>query len=82
MAGNVAEWVNSYYQPYPGNRGLDPDYGNKFYVARGGGYRGPIESARTTFRDYHLPDTKARMVSKKKEEETSIGFRCAKSFSK
>jgi len=80
MAGNVAEWVNGFYQPYPGNQTSDPDYGTQFKVARGGGFRGPIDSARTAFRDYHLPDTKARMVGKKKEEVTSIGFRCAKSF--
>ncbi|HWP41892.1 MAG TPA: SUMF1/EgtB/PvdO family nonheme iron enzyme, partial [Blastocatellia bacterium] len=76
MAGNVAEWVQSLYRPYPGNNAPDPNYDGRFYVARGAGYRGPIESARTTYRDYHLPETKAT-----KEAETSIGFRCAVSAS-
>jgi formylglycine-generating enzyme required for sulfatase activity len=81
MAGNVAEWVNGFYKPYPGNQTSDPDYGSQFKVARGGGFRGPIDSARTAFRDYHAPGTRARMVSETKEEETSLGFRCAASSS-
>jgi iron(II)-dependent oxidoreductase len=81
MAGNVAEWVKGFYQPYPGNQSQDPDYGTQFNVARGGGFRGPIDSARTTFRDYHAPGTRARMVTPTKEEETSLGFRCAASSS-
>jgi serine/threonine-protein kinase len=81
MAGNVDEWVKGLYQAYPGNSTPDPNFGSKYYVVRGGGFRGPIESARTTFRDYQPPETKARMVGKKTELLTSFGFRCAVSVS-
>ena len=40
MAGNVQEWTEDWYKPYPGNDYKDDDYGEKFKVARGGGWGG------------------------------------------
>ena len=81
MAGNVAEWVQGFYKPYPGNQTPNPDYGTKFYVIRGGTYTGPLENASTTYRDYKPPGEKWRMLSPTREQESSIGFRCAVSVS-
>jgi formylglycine-generating enzyme required for sulfatase activity len=81
MAGNLAEWVQAYYKPYPGNQTPNPDYGTKFYVIRGGTYRGPIKDATTTYRDYRPPDERERLISPNRGRKTSIGFRCAISVS-
>ncbi|HKG23840.1 MAG TPA: SUMF1/EgtB/PvdO family nonheme iron enzyme, partial [Blastocatellia bacterium] len=73
MGGNAAEWVDSYYLPYEGNRRPDPQYGNKnFRVVRGGFSTGNDSDARTTSRLTH--------PWQPKEDEKSrwlVGFRCA-----
>jgi len=74
MAGNVAEWVASYYQPYPGNQMSNPDFGNQNYVVRGGTYRGDVSYARTTSRLFHSPQLNE---SEKQNRAFLIGFRCA-----
>jgi len=68
MAGNVAEWVDSPYRPYPGNRHKDVDYKKGFYVIRGGGWM----SNPFFFR------TPARAGMKPKQRSWEIGFRCVK----
>ena len=73
LAGNVAEWVSSYYQPYPGNTTANPDFGNQNRVVRGGTYKGDIEDARTTRRLYHTPQLNE---AEKKNRAFLIGFRC------
>lgn len=35
MLGNVYEWVNSYYDPYPGCKYQDKFFGRKMYVVKG-----------------------------------------------
>jgi serine/threonine protein kinase/formylglycine-generating enzyme required for sulfatase activity len=80
MSGNAAEWVDSFYQPYPNNQAMDPDYGTKHKVVRGGGFAASIDSARTTFRDHQPPDEKAYMIKTagaSGQHDTTIGFRCA-----
>ena len=74
MAGNVAEWVSSYFQPYSGNQSPNPDYGSKNRVVRGGTYKGDLEDARTTRRLYHAP---LLNEAEKKNRAFLIGFRCA-----
>jgi serine/threonine-protein kinase len=65
MAGNVAEWTASDYEPYPGSK-AKPDKGNK--VMRGGSFINlPIEQT-TTDRRWHLPT----------KTFDYVGFRCAK----
>jgi serine/threonine protein kinase/formylglycine-generating enzyme required for sulfatase activity len=81
MAGGVAEWVDSYYQPYSNNQTPDPDYGTKHRVVRGGGFLVSIDLARTTYRDHQAPDTQATNIRTAngggKEEVPINGFRCA-----
>lgn len=74
MAGNAAEWVDSYYQPYPNNQIADENYGTTNRVVRGGSFRSNFEDARTTRRFYHPPDFK---VDEVKNRSWLIGFRCA-----
>jgi formylglycine-generating enzyme required for sulfatase activity/Mg-chelatase subunit ChlD len=68
MAGNVSEWVNSYYQIYPGG---EPGGQNLFYQSdigvRGGGWYNPGINMRSAER-YFLPENTIY---------NSIGFRCA-----
>lgn len=73
MAGNVAEWVGSFFQAYPGNQTANADYGTQNRVVRGGTYKGDIEDARTTRRLYHAPQLNE---AEKKNRAFLIGFRC------
>jgi iron(II)-dependent oxidoreductase len=74
MAGNVAEWVDAFYQPYPGNQTPDPNYGTKNRAVRGGTYHGDLDDARTTRRLRHPPQFNE---AEKKNRAFLIGFRCA-----
>jgi eukaryotic-like serine/threonine-protein kinase len=65
MAGNVAEWTDSDYKPYP-NSPAKPDPGNK--ITRGGSYINPPSEQTTTERRWDRP-----LITK-----DFIGFRCAK----
>ena len=38
MAGNVSEWVNDWYKPYPGSDYDSDDFGEDYKVIRGGGW--------------------------------------------
>jgi len=73
MAGNVFEWVDSWFQPYPGNTHPDENYGTRFKSIRGGSwydctyYKCGI-SAPTYNRIFFHPRTK----------NDSFGFRCAR----
>ncbi len=73
MAGNAAEWVDSYYQPYPNNQVADTNYGTTNRVVRGGSFRSSFDDARTTRRFFHTPDFKMDEV---KTRSWLIGFRC------
>lgn len=73
MAGNVQEWVEDWYKPYPGNDFKDKDYGEKRKVVRGGGWGGMGHYSlqfylRTSFRNTAPPDGRFN----------DLGFRCAK----
>jgi formylglycine-generating enzyme required for sulfatase activity len=74
MAGSVAEWVDAFYQPYPGNPSADPNYGAKNRVVRGGHFRLEINDVRTTARFYHGPEFES---AEKKLRSWLTGFRCA-----
>ncbi|HKX27417.1 MAG TPA: bifunctional serine/threonine-protein kinase/formylglycine-generating enzyme family protein [Blastocatellia bacterium] len=65
LAGNVAEWTASDYQPYPGSTAR-PDEGNK--VIRGGSFKNPAIEQIATDRYFDVP---AKTLD-------YIGFRCAK----
>jgi formylglycine-generating enzyme required for sulfatase activity len=67
MAGNVSEWTEDWYQPYPGNTRKEKEYGEQFKVLRGGSFQVSREFARCQFRA-RLPDGFRSM---------DLGFRCA-----
>ncbi|MEW6750266.1 MAG: SUMF1/EgtB/PvdO family nonheme iron enzyme [Candidatus Latescibacterota bacterium] len=71
LAGNVAEWVQDWYDPESYRRGQAGAAGpaeGSYRVVRGGSYDDPPASLRSTARAYHNPDRGA----------AHIGFRCAR----
>lgn len=72
MAGNVWEWTDSWYQPYPGNSRSNPNYGTTYRILKGGSwfdcefYNCGI-SAPTFNRGFFIPNT----------QNDTFGFRCA-----
>lgn len=74
MGGNVSEWTDSWYQPYPGNKYNSSDYGILHKVVRGGSFNSDRHFAdemftQVTFRNYNRPDVFG----------PDNGFRCARS---
>jgi formylglycine-generating enzyme required for sulfatase activity len=73
LAGNVWEWTDDWFKPYPGNKHPDENYGEKYRVLRGGSwydctyYKCGI-SAPTYNRIFFNPLTM----------NNNFGFRCAK----
>lgn len=74
MSGNVLEWVNAFYQPYPGATSTDPNFGSLNRIVRGGHFHSAVEEARTTRRFYSQPVFTAEQ---EKGSSSLIGFRCA-----
>jgi formylglycine-generating enzyme required for sulfatase activity len=74
MAGNVSEWVDAFYQAYPGNTASDTNFGTTNRVVRGGNFHLQLEDARTSRRVYNPPEFSA---AEKVERSWLIGFRCA-----
>lgn len=72
MSGNVWEWTDSWYEPYPGNTHKTENYGHKYKTLKGGSwwdcsfYQCGI-SAPLFNRSFFLRSTK----------NNSFGFRCA-----
>ena len=73
LAGNAAEWVDSFYQPYPGNQTANPQFGTKNRVVRGSSYYGSLDFARNTRRLIHEPQLSS---AERKNGAFLIGFRC------
>lgn len=74
MIGDVWEWTNSDYAPYPGFQTEFNEYNDKWFVGqkvlRGGSFATPRIHIRTTYRNFFNPPERW-MIS---------GFRCAKTL--
>jgi formylglycine-generating enzyme required for sulfatase activity len=68
LAGNVSEWVEEYFAPYPGNPLTRYEERNKYRVLRGGSWDYAHSIANGYHRQYALPHS----------QMTSFGFRCVK----
>ena len=70
MTGNVWEWTQSEFRPYPSRAGLDPIVAGKSYVYRGGAWSRRFPKwMRNLLRNRYAPDQKS----------AAIGVRCASS---
>ena len=67
MSGNVAEWTDSPYDPYPGNTEYIGDDNTQIMVFRGGSWFSESWSMRSSFRNWVSTE----------DRSDSIGFRCA-----
>lgn len=75
MAGNVMEWVEDWYDAYPGSGVQDDRFGQTFKVVRGGGWGG--------FGHYtvsYFYRAASRFHLKPGAAFDDLGFRCAKSI--
>jgi formylglycine-generating enzyme required for sulfatase activity len=68
LAGNVSEWVEEWFAPYPGNPMTSYEARNKYRVLRGGSWDYAHSIANGYHRQYALPQS----------QMTAIGFRCVK----
>ena len=77
MAGNVAEWVDAFFQPYPGNTTSNPNFGESNRVVRGGHFSSKTNDFLTTTKRIYVPPTVASGEDEDKLFAAAIGFRCA-----
>ena len=75
MAGNVIEWVDAAYAPYPGSASKEKGYGQGLRVYRGGSFPYDLTSARTTARIPNVASYKT--TGDPKSSQSVVGFRCA-----
>jgi formylglycine-generating enzyme required for sulfatase activity len=68
LAGNVSEWVEEWFAPYPGNPMTSYEERNKYRVLRGGSWDYAHSIANGYNRQYATPQS----------QMTAIGFRCVK----
>jgi formylglycine-generating enzyme required for sulfatase activity len=68
LAGNVSEWVEEWFAPYPGNPIISYEEKQKYKVLRGGSW----DYAHSIASGYH------RQYATPQSQMTAIGFRCAK----
>jgi iron(II)-dependent oxidoreductase len=56
MSGNAYEWTSNWYQAYPGNPDVKKEYGQVYYVLRGGSYMSDKFDVRCARRHYDRMD--------------------------
>lgn len=72
MAGNVSEWVNDWYEAYPGANYKSMAYGGIHKIVRGGGAGAGHYAISAFFRSARRAHADPSAMS------TDVGFRCAK----
>ncbi len=77
MAGNVAEWVDAFFQPYPGNTTSNPNFGETNRIVRGGHFGSKTNDFLKTTKRIYVPPTVASGEDEEKLFAAAIGFRCA-----
>jgi formylglycine-generating enzyme required for sulfatase activity len=77
MAGNVAEWVDAYFQPYPGNTSSNENFGEINRVVRGGHFGSKTNDFLKTTKRIYVPSGVASGEDEEKLFAAAIGFRCA-----
>ena len=68
LAGNVWEWTDDWFNPYPGNTTPDESYGERDKILRGGSFGDTRAKARCSSRSRLSPGARNKRV----------GFRCCK----
>jgi serine/threonine protein kinase/formylglycine-generating enzyme required for sulfatase activity len=79
MAGNVGEWVEDFFRPFPfvGNQAGGANLEGGPRVVRGGNFKQPVDAARTTRRDKYPADAKMGASVPGGTLQLWVGFRCA-----
>lgn len=77
MAGNVAEWVDAFFQPYPGNTTANPNFGETNRIVRGGHFGAKSNDLLKATKRIYVPPTIASGEDEEKLFAAAIGFRCA-----
>jgi formylglycine-generating enzyme required for sulfatase activity len=73
LAGNVSEWVEDWYKPYPGSDYKSNLFGEKFKVARGAGWSGG--AGHYALRLFQRGAYRSNLPPQKRFDD--VGFRCA-----